>query len=236
MRKPTKLAFGIGFAALVTGAAAFGASGALAWLLVWTSIGCGLSAAGYAWNVPTLHGKRHGRRIWWRAIPTAVFVAAFRIACALMRAWRAHPTASEVVPGVWVAGRVEASDLPADVEFVVDLVAEFSEPRAVRELPGYRFLPVLDGGVPPDVDTVLRLVEEVGHPDARVLVHCDSGMGRAPTFAALLLIHRGDAADVDTAIGLLTAARPFLHLGRADRAFLAQAAARVRLPAHAVAS
>ncbi len=230
MTKPGKLAVGIGAAAAVCGVLAVPLPTSVAWVPGWASLSCALAAWAYVANLPGIYGKRHGRLVWWRAAPTAVFLGAFRIACALMRAWRRHPTKSRVSASVWVAGRVEGDDLPADLEFVVDLVSEFPEPAGVRRRPGYRFLPVLDGGVPPAVEPVLELLEELADPRRPALVHCDSGMGRAPTFAALLMLRRGEADTVDEARAAIERARPFVHLGTADRAFLARVAPHVPRP------
>ncbi len=147
-----------------------------------------------------------------------------------MRAWRRHPVQSRVSASVWVAGRVGQRDLPDASAFVVDLVSEFPEPAELRVLPGYRFLPVMDGGIPPDEDAVLELIEELADPQRPALVHCDSGMGRAPTFAVLLMLRRGEAGSVGEAIAAIEQARPFVHLGSADRAFLARVAPRVPRP------
>lgn len=231
MTKPRKLAVGIGAAALVCSGLALRTSGPVAWFLTWAAVSCAISSTAYVVNRPSVYGKRAGRLIWWRALPTAVFIGAFRVACALMRSWRRYPTKSEVSPGVWVAGRLAAHELLKDVDYVIDLVSEFPERRALREHPGYRFLPVLDGGVPPDMEPVLRLLDELADPSTTVVVHCDSGMGRAPTIAALLLVRRGHARDIADAIARVENARPFVHLGTADREFLARVEPMLRRPA-----
>lgn len=236
MTKPQKLAVGIGAAALFCCGLALQTSGPVSWFFTWATLSCAISSAAYVVNRPAVYGKKDGRLVWWRALPTAVFVGAFRVACALMRAWRRYPAKSEVTAGVWVAGRLEADEFPDDVDYIVDLVSEFPEPRAVRDHAGYRFLPVLDGGIPPSPEPVLRLLEELADPMATVVVHCDSGMGRAPTFAALLLVRRGDASDVADAIAKMEHARPFIHLGSADRAFLAQVEPMIPRPTAAAAA
>jgi len=228
MTKPRKLAVGIGVAAVACAALALLSPAPLSWLWAWTSLSCALAAAAYVANRPALYGKRDGRMVWWRALPCAPFLVAFRIACGLMRVWRQHPVKSRITPRLWVAGRIVRDQLPSDLDFIIDLVAESSEPAAVRAHPGYRSLSVLDGGVPPDDTAVLELVEKLGGRATKALVHCDSGIGRAPTFAALVLLRWGDAANVDEAVALIERERPFVHLGSADRAFLARVAPRVR--------
>lgn len=230
MTKPCKLAYGIGLAAVVCGLSALAAPAPLSWLLAWASVSCGIAAGAYVANRPGVYGKHDGRRHRWLALPSAIFLVAFRIACALMRVWRKHPVKSQITPALWVAGRVEGHDLPDDLDFVVDLVAEFDEPRGVRERPGYRGLYVLDGGSPPDDEPVLALLDEIADPAKSVLIHCDSGMGRAPTFAVLALLRRGEADSVEEAILQIESARPFVHIGRADLAFLASVEGRVERP------
>ncbi len=80
MTKPTKLAIGIGAAAVACGGFALRAPPSLAWLFAWTGLSCALAAWAYVVNHPRVYGKRAGRLVWWRAMPTAVFLAAFRIA------------------------------------------------------------------------------------------------------------------------------------------------------------
>lgn len=230
MTKPRKLAVGIGSASVACALLAALTSFPANWVFGATSISCALSAVAYLRNRPEVYGKRAGRLVWWRALPTVIFLGAFRLACGLMRVWRRHPKKSRVSASVWVSGRVEHADLPRDVAFIVDLVSEFPEPPAVRDHPGYRFLPVLDGSVPPREEPVLNLLEELEDPSRVALVHCDSGIGRAPTFAALLLLRRGEAPTLEAAIARIEEARPFIHLGSAERAFLGRIAPKVKRP------
>jgi protein-tyrosine phosphatase len=114
------------------------------------------------------------------------------------------------------------------VTHVVDLVAEYPAHPAIRRLPGYRSLPVLDGAAPPDRDVVLRLLRDLAATDSDVLVHCDSGRGRAPTFAAALLMARGLAADSTAALRMIRARRPVSAPTRVDLVFLATLAPSLR--------
>ena len=217
MTKPGKIAAGIGVAALACAALAIAAAGAARWVALWTSAACAVACGAYVGNRPGWLGKRDGR-FGVRALAVLPYLIAFRIACALMRWWRGGDAPTEVAPGVWVAGRVRGGELPAGVAVVVDLVAEYPEPAAVRRLAGYRSLPLLDGGFPPDVRSFLLLLDELA--DGIVLVHCDSGRGRAPTVAAALLVTRGVAPDVITALARIRAARPVAVPTRSDVRFL----------------
>ena len=194
---------------------------------IWTTIACGIASTAYHVNRPGWFGKRDGR-LTLQSVPVLPYLGAFRIACELMRRWRAPDAPTLVAPGLWVGGRVAANALPAGVTHVVDLIAEFPAPALIRALPGYRSLPVLDGGVPADMVQFLALMAELLAIDGGVLVHCDAGRGRAPTAAAALLIARGDALDATTAVRMIQHHRPVAAPTRSDLAFLAAATPALR--------
>jgi hypothetical protein len=219
--KPTAVGSGVAVAAAACLALAATTSGLPRLWWTWTTIACVIAATAYLRNRPAWLGKRDGR--WsWRTLPVLPYLVAFRIACLLMRWWRGGDAPTEVAPGLWVGGRI-AGPLPPGVGHVVDLVAEYPEAHGIRTRPGYRGLPTLDGGFPPRLDEFLVLVDELATARGGVLVHCDSGRGRAPTLAAAVLIARGEAHDVDGAIDRVRRARPVAHPTRSDRMFLATA-------------
>lgn len=221
MTKPTAIGIGVAVSAAGCGVLALATGGAVRAWWTWTAVACLVAATAYFRNAPHWLGKHEGR--WsWHALLVLPYLVAFRIACNLMRWRRGGDEPTRVAPGLWVGGRI-AGPYPSGVTYVVDLVAEYPEPTIVRALPGYRSLPTLDGGVPPSLSVALALIDELALVDGDVLVHCDSGRGRAPTFAAALLIARGHAHDVDSAIDLLRRARPVARPTRSDRAFLAAA-------------
>lgn len=223
MTKPIKIATGIGVAGLACGALAVASGGVARVLWAWTALACGVACAAYVRNRPEWLGKRDGA-MSARALVLLPYLVAFGIACRLMRWWRPADRPTEVAPGIWVGGRVTAGTLPPGVTMVIDLVAEYAADAPLRSLLGYRSLPVLDGGVPPDVPAFVALVREAAEGRGGVLVHCDSGRGRAPTFAAALLVARGIAPDVDGALAVLRARRAVVAPTRSDLAFLAAVA------------
>ncbi len=228
MTKPAKLAIGIGGAGLAVAAAGLLLAGSpYAWICWWTALACLLVAAAYARNRPGLFGKREGRVSSARVLPVLPYLVALRLACWVMRVQRRTPVVSEIEPGLWVGGRVGAADIPEGVEIVVDLICEFSAPAAVRERPGYRSFPVLDGHAPTDEDAFLELLDELAASTGGVLVHCESGRGRAPTAAALLLVHRGRAAHPSEAIEIVRRGRPWASPTASDWRFMERIARRL---------
>jgi hypothetical protein len=216
------LALGIGSAAAVCallGAALGGIAGVA---FAYTAAGCAAVATAYARNRPEIFGKRGGALPWTRIAALLPFLVAYRLACIGMRASRRWPAWCEVAPGLCVGGRPRARELPANLEYIVDLTAEFSAPPEIRKRPGYRSFPILDGHFPRDEAAFVALLREVTRTGGSVLFHCESGRGRAPTATAAALLVRGDAPDVATAVEWVRKGRPQSHPTRSDLEFLAR--------------
>jgi hypothetical protein len=221
------IALGIAVAGAGCAALAVRSGGLARAAWAWTAGSCAIATAAYLLNRPEWLGKRAGR-LTPRALILLPYLVAFRIACALIRRARPADAPTEVVPGLWVAGRVDARSFPAGVRHVVDLVAEYDAPAWERALPGYRALPVLDGGQPPSAHAFLDVLRDLRDAGDPVLVHCDSGRGRAPIMAAALLVARGIAPDVEAALALVRARRPVASPTRVDIAFLERIAPELR--------
>jgi hypothetical protein len=227
MTKPAWIGIGIavaGATCAVLGALASGLPRGLAW---WTAGACFAVSLAYATNRPGIFGKREGRLAPLRVLLLLPYLAAFRIACELMRWLRIAPSWEAVSPGLYVGSRVDPEDLPPDLELIVDLTCEIAEPALVRAHPGYRCLPVLDGAAPCDDEAFLRLLDEVRAASGGVLFHCESGRGRAPSAAALALIARGVASDPAAAVELVRKGRPSAAPTRVDLEFIDRIAKRL---------
>jgi Protein-tyrosine phosphatase len=235
MTKPHALALGIGTAGLVSGAATFVAPFPFDWMLGWMALSCLLAAGAYIANRPDLLGKRNGRIAPLRGLPVLPYLTAIRIGCEAMRRVRRFPALSPVAHDLWVGGRCAVADLPPRLGLLVDLTAESSAPAPLRALPCYRNLPVLDGSVPPDEAAVLALLDEIAATRGAIVIHCDSGVGRAPTFAALALLRRGVAPDLAGALALVAKGRPMAHPTAVDRHFAERLAPRLVAAAEAAA-
>lgn len=220
MNKPQRVSLALAISTLGLASAGLGAPRPVSWLLWWTAASCALLAYAYARNRPALLGKRGGRLGWARTALLLPYLVAFRTVCALVRLYRPRRPPDRIAAGIWVAGRVAPAEIPPEVDFVIDFTAEFSEPRAIRTRLGYRCVPVLDGSYPPDESSFLALIDELARSERGVLLHCDSGKGRAPTAAAALLLARGLANSVAEAVEHLRNARPVVALTSSDYDFL----------------
>jgi protein-tyrosine phosphatase len=133
-----------------------------------------------------------------------------------------EPMMHALTPNVRIGRRLLARELPADVDHVVDLTAEFREVARAR---GYTGLPILDASVP-DRDELRRALDAVPKTGS-VYVHCAQGHGRTALFASCLLIAR-EGLDADIAIARVLAVRPLARMKAAQRAFVREFAVQSR--------
>jgi protein-tyrosine phosphatase len=191
--------------------------GGWAWLLAWPAASFLVVALAYASLGPRLLGKLPDGRIalWALALHLPYFVMTWGV-WHVQRLLSNGEPAQEVAPGLWVGRRPFPWELPADVTLVVDLTGEFRELAGVRAGRNYICVPTLDAMTPHPVD-LSRAVDTAAKWDGDVYVHCALGHGRTGMFAAAVLVARGVAPDVKTAIGLLRAARPGIRLNLAQR-------------------
>jgi protein-tyrosine phosphatase len=198
------------------------ALGGPGWLLLWPALSFLVVAAAYAGLGPGLLGKRpDGRIAWWAAAPLLPYLIITWGLWRLLRSFSREPCCQEVAAGLWLGRRPLPEDLPPDIDLVVDLTAEFPEPRGVRDGRTYLCLPTLDT-LAPDEGAFGELVRRVARWPGRAYVHCASGHGRSATVAAAVLIVRGLARDAKEAEALLRRVRPGVRLKKAQRELLAK--------------
>ncbi|MBW2418787.1 MAG: hypothetical protein JRH19_09590 [Deltaproteobacteria bacterium] len=233
MTKPAILAAGIGLAGALLLGLGVVLDGPARWLVWWVALSCIAASAAYGANWPGVYGKRDGVVVWWRALPLLPYLGAYWIATLVRKLLRDYPSYEEVAPGLYVGGRVPARKLPHGVARIVDLTAEMPIRREIRRMAGYRGHPVLDGSFPHDEEAFLALVWEVGSVEGAVYVHCESGVGRAPTAAAVVLLARGIVDGADAAIELVKKGRPAAAPTLSDLRFVERMARRIRSAAAA---
>ncbi len=186
----------------------------------WVSISAFVMALAYISSWPRVMGKRpDGVVPWYRSALLLPFVL-FTILMGNLKAWFGRePVFDEMVPGIYVGRRCSGAELPADVEVVVDLTCERTEPRALREASTYYGLFTLDGTAP-EARAYRALLEKL-IPDRRPMyIHCAMGHSRSATVAAGVLIGRDIVRTAAAAEQLMKRVRPKIHLTRAQRALV----------------
>ncbi|HEX4450760.1 MAG TPA: dual specificity protein phosphatase family protein [Kofleriaceae bacterium] len=198
---------------------------AKSWLLVWPATVLLALWIVYLVEAPRALGKRADGTMAWLAwaVWGPVFLYQW-ISHEVVRRWSGEPVATEVAPGVWVARRPRADELPSEIAIVVDLCAEFPAARAVRAHPRYLAVPTLDARCPRPAE-LARIADTVIAAGGPAFIHCALGHGRSATVAAAVMIKRGDAT-LDNVEAKLRALRPKIGLNARQRAALAAAISR----------
>jgi protein-tyrosine phosphatase len=196
------------------------ALGGAAWALLWVAAAFLIVASAYLGLGPRLLGKRGDGTI---ASPARLLLGPYFLATWAL--WRLHPhlvpdnPCAEVAPGLWLGRRPRKEELPEGVSLLVDLTAEFTEPRGLVAKVRYRCLPTLDADAPAR-GPLLALVEEIAAFSGGVYVHCANGRGRSALVVAAVLLARGLAGDVEQALALVRKARPNIDLSKSQRRLL----------------
>jgi protein-tyrosine phosphatase len=174
-------------------------------------------------NVRSVFGKRADGTIGKFHMTALLPFLAFTWATwHLVRVTTREPMIHSLTPELWLGRRLLTSELPVEVDHVVDLTAEFREVVRTRS---YTSLPILDGGIP-DRDELRSALDAVPRRGI-TFVHCAQGHGRTALFAACFLIDR-EGVDADTAIARVLAARPHSRMRASQRSFVNEFAAQRR--------
>ena len=122
-----------------------------------------------------------------------------------------EPRIGKVCDDLWVGSRPFNSDSYDCFETVVDLTAEFQEPREFRESRKYFSFPILDAGAP-EVDRLTMALEQC--KGGSIFVHCAQGYGRTGLFAAAWLLAKKHAMTSQEALRMLQEVRPKIALNQ----------------------
>lgn len=192
------------------------------WLfLTWPALSLGIVSLAFAGLGPGAFGKRsNGTLAPWAIAALLPWLALTWLVWNLLWLASKEPPWAEIVPDLFAGRRVLGRDMPEGIDLVVDLTAEFAEPSAVRLNRRYLSLPILDSGIPSDPNRFREVVSEVAKCEGRIYVHCAMGHGRTGTFVAALLVARGIAADLTSALRLIRDKRPGVKLNAEQRSFL----------------
>jgi protein-tyrosine phosphatase len=177
---------------------------ALSWLIVAISYGSG--------DVNWYGKTKAGNRNWFCRILLLPYLALLHIIWHLKNWISTEAPYHYILPNLIVARRLSASEIPANVGFIIDLTAEFLDPPNIRNHPGYICHPILDAGIEAE-SILLKLIHQTyTEPSKIVLIHCANGHGRTGMVAAIWLLANGKAATPEDAIKLLKSIRPGIGL------------------------
>ena len=116
-----------------------------------------------------------------------------------------------------IGRRLLAHELPEGITNYVDLTAELEDPKAIRELPGYICLPILDAEAPTP-EKLHSMISRL-HP-GKTFIHCAQGHGRTGLFTLALLVERQKIRSFDEGLAMIQAVRPQVKLCRIQEKFI----------------
>ena len=133
----------------------------------------------------------------------------------IQRKFLAEPCCTLVAPHLSIGRRPLANEIPEDVDWIIDLTAEFDRPRSYPQTVRYTCLPTMDH-TPLPIESV-NLANEIAAYPGTVYINCALGHGRSAALAAMVLVRRGLAPDIGTAEKLLQSTRPLVKLSTEQR-------------------
>lgn len=188
------------------------------WLFIWPAIALLMVGLGYFALGTAVFQKNHDGRM----SPSARFLLLpYQLGawCSFLYFQRKSPNVSQITSTLYLGSFPRAK---LSVDSVLDLTAEWPKSRFVK-IPHYVACPRLDL-VAPTVDELAESVDVLNQLEKKgtVLVHCALGLSRSAIVVIAYLLQQKQAADIDDAIQLVSAARPNIVIHDGHRAVLAQ--------------
>ena len=196
------------------------AAGPLSWLLGWSGLSWVLAGCAYGGLGTRVFGKRRDGKMAWISICLLLpYLAVTWLLWHAQRLMTREPAHNEIAPGLWLGRRCSNKELPPGIGLIVDLTAEFSEPRDLRAGRSYLCVPTLDASVP-SVEAFQELIRAIAATREPVYVHCALGHGRSATVVVAALLARGNASSLEQAEQRVRLARPSTHINAVQRRLL----------------
>ena len=199
-------------------------------LLLWPTIALGIVAIAYFGVGPIIFHKTKGKLPWSTRFVLApcllgqyLSLLYYRSQC---RSW------NEVTPLIWIGAKLGARSankaLCAGVTAVLDLSAEFSEPKPFRKV-NYRNIPILDLTAPTQAQ-LAEMSEFIANNsrNGAVYVHCKIGYSRSAAAVAAYLIISGKAKTAEEAFTMIRRVRPSIVIRPEVISALSEFASRLR--------
>lgn len=198
------------------------------WTLVWPGVAFVAVGVAYFANQPGVFGKRaDGTLAPLSAAALLPFLALAWITWHLVRIASREPGMDALSSTLRLGRRPLRHELPAEIDHVADLTAEF---RALARARRATYFPILDGAVP-DRRALRRAIDSLPRSGI-ILIHCAQGHGRTALFASCFLIVR-EGMHAAAAVIAVRAARPGARMNRAQLAFVEAFASNIGDATHA---
>lgn len=188
-------------------------------LFAWTAVSFTLVALAYLLNQPAIFGKQPSGKL--RPLNVALLFPYFLFAWStwhVLRRVRREAPWHKITDRIVIARRLLNSEVPEDVDHVVDLTCEFSEPDALLQK-DYQCFPILDASTP-GVEQLQEWIKTISKLEGTILVHCAEGHGRSGFIVAALLLFTGQVKTVEESIQIIQSQRAKVRLNKDQRVVL----------------
>lgn len=203
--------------ALITQAFSLGKIG---YLLFWLGTNFLLLGTAYFRRNPFIFGKRaDGSISALRSIAFFPLHLYSHLFWHLINILSREPKIGVIDNKVWIGRRLIRDELPPQVEAIIDLTAEFREPRNLMAGRNYKSFPILDASTP-ETQSLKRFIDDL--PAEGNYIHCAQGHGRTGLFTIAFLIMKGFYSSIEQAKSVIQKTRPRLRLNRDPERFLAE--------------
>ncbi len=219
-RKHSFTFFVLAIGCVVSADAACDIVGWLAIAFLYAAFSFMLLAIAYAGVGPRLLMKQpSGRRSVWGWILFGPYIVLNHIAFGFYRRFSRESATVQVVPNVYFGRRLLAHECDAGRWVgILDLAAEFDEVRPLREVSGYRSMPVLDATAPSEAQ-LRSAIAWIANTVAAgpIFIHCALGHGRSACVVIAYLLSVGEVATVEAGEERLQSLRPGVRLNSMQR-------------------
>ena len=189
-------------------------------LLLWPTMSFAIVASGYIRFGPRVYGKsRSGVLSSINTLLLLPFLLNLWAVWYAVRLFKREPAFDQLTEHIYIGRRLMGHEFPKNIDHVIDLTCEFTEPKALRSV-NYLSCQILDGFVPSSLQ-LQSWVADAEKLSGNIYIHCAEGHGRTGLFAAALLLQRGDFNTPDDALNYVKSKRPRVRLGKRQLAALA---------------
>ncbi|MGK7904670.1 MAG: hypothetical protein AB4352_25345 [Hormoscilla sp.] len=190
------------------------------WLLCWCGVSFIIVGIAYGGLGAKVFGKQSdGSMAWWAIALLWPYLLLTWSMWHVQRIASKEKCCHEVGPGIWLGRRPYLQELPANINLIVDLTAEFPALPKVIAGKTYICLPTLDGMVPGD-RPFRELLKQLVLWQGNMYIHCALGHGRSATVAAALLLAKKLAENGTQAEAAIAHIRPQIGLTKVQRHLL----------------
>lgn len=183
-------------------------------LLLWPAFNGVILAIAYLARVPQIFGKRSDGTM----NPVSTIVLLPYLSCLwliwhVLRLVQSENAFDNLNDRLVIGRRLLYSEMPPEVQNVIDLTCEFNELGSIVSKYNYVSFPILDASVP-GLRDLRSLIQQVGSLKGKSFIHCAQGHGRTGLVSAAILLSHDPELTVDEVLEQIRAARPALRCNR----------------------